>query len=41
MLPTQFANPKAMLDYAEQNGLVYLWAVIERQQVLPPAFIEC
>jgi hypothetical protein len=38
--PKQFANQKALLDYAEQNSLVYIWAVIQRQQVLSPAFIE-
>jgi hypothetical protein len=38
--PRQFASQKALLDYAEQNGLVYVWAYIKRQRVLSPAFIE-
>ena len=43
----EFANEKALLDYVEQNGLVYLWegskqwrspmpAFAKRQQMLPP-----
>ena len=40
MQARQFASPKALLEYAEQKGLVYVWAIIERQQVLSPAFIE-
>ena len=38
MLPRQFASQKALLDYAEQKGLVYLWAYT-RDRVLSPAFI--
>jgi hypothetical protein len=30
-----FANQKALIDYAEQNGLVYLWAGPERRPSLP------
>jgi hypothetical protein len=37
VLPRQFASQKALLDYAEQKGLVYVWAYTER--VLSPAFI--
>ena len=40
MQPRQFASQKALLDYAEQNGLVYVWAHLERQRVVSPAFIE-
>ena len=40
MQARQFASTKAMLDYAEQNGLVYVWAVIERQRQLSPTFIK-
>jgi hypothetical protein len=36
----KFANQKALVDYVEQNGLVYVWAFIERQRMLSPAFIE-
>ena len=39
MLPTQFASQKALLDYAEQKGLVYVW-VTQRKGVLSPAFIK-
>ena len=39
MLPRQFASQKALLDYAEQNGLVYVWAYSQRERVLSPAFI--
>jgi hypothetical protein len=38
VLPRQFASQKALLDYAEQKGLVYLWAYT-RDRVLSPAFI--
>ena len=30
----KFANQKALIDYAEQNGLVYVWGWIERQRVI-------
>jgi hypothetical protein len=30
-----FVNQKALIDYAEQNGLVYLWAGPERRPSLP------
>src|SRR6202047_2060034 len=33
-------NQKALIDYAEQNGLVYVWAWIERQRVISPAFTK-
>src|ERR1700737_4054379 len=36
----KFANQKALIDYAEQNGLVYVWAWIERQRVISPAFTK-
>ena len=36
----KFANQKALIDYAEQNGLVYVWGWIERQRVIPPAFTK-
>jgi hypothetical protein len=39
VLPRQFASQKALLDYAEQNGLVYVWAYTQRERVLSPAFI--
>jgi len=39
VLPRQFASQKALLDYAEQNGLVYMWAYTQRERVLSPAFI--
>jgi hypothetical protein len=39
VLPRQFASQKALLDYAEQKGLVYVWAYTQREQVLSPAFI--
>jgi hypothetical protein len=35
----QFGTAKAMLDYAEQKGLVYMWAYTQRERVLSPAFI--
>jgi hypothetical protein len=28
----QFASQKALLDYAEQKGLVYMWAYTQRGQ---------
>ena len=46
----KFANPKALIDYAEQNGLAYLWqdvkrrpsvsAFTRRQQTLSPDQFE-
>jgi hypothetical protein len=36
----KFANQKALIDYAEQNGLVYVWAWTERQRVISPAFTK-
>ena len=46
----KFANPKALIDYAEQNGLAYLWqdakrrpsasAFTKRQQMLSPDQFE-
>jgi hypothetical protein len=36
----KFANQKALIDYAEQNGLVYVWTFIERQRVISPAFTK-
>ena len=36
----KFANQKALVDYAEQNGLVYVWGWIERQRVISPAFTK-
>src|SRR6202047_1245253 len=33
-------NQKALIDYAEQNALVYVWAWIERQRVISPAFTK-
>jgi hypothetical protein len=39
VLPRQFASQKALLDYAEQKGLVYIWAYTQRERVLSPAFI--
>ena len=39
MLPRHFASQKALLDYAEQKGLVYVWAYTQRERVLSPAFI--
>jgi hypothetical protein len=38
--PRQFTSQKALLDYAEQNGLVYVWVHLERQRAVSPAFIE-
>jgi hypothetical protein len=39
VLPRQFASQKALLVYAEQKGLVYVWAYTQRERVLSPAFI--
>jgi hypothetical protein len=40
----QFANQKALIEYAEQNGLVYLWeggpAFAKRQRLLSPEQYE-
>jgi hypothetical protein len=36
----KFANQKALIDYAEQNGLVYIWAFAIRQRMPSPAFTE-
>jgi hypothetical protein len=36
----EFANKKALIDYAEQNGLVYLWAFSIREQLVSPAFTK-
>jgi hypothetical protein len=36
----KFANQKALIEYAEQKSLVYVWAFIGRQRVLAPAFIN-
>ena len=36
----EFANKKALIDYAEQNGLVYVWAFSIREQVVSPAFTK-
>jgi hypothetical protein len=36
----KFANQKALIGYAEQNGLVYVWGWIERQRVISPAFTK-
>jgi hypothetical protein len=32
VLPRQFASQKALLDYAEQKGLVYVWAYTQRER---------
>jgi hypothetical protein len=29
----EFASQKALIDYAEQNGLVYVWAFARRQRL--------
>ena len=34
----EFANKKALIDYAEQNGLVYVWAFSIREQLVSRAF---
>ena len=36
----KFENPKALIDYAEQNGLVYVWAFAIRQRMPSPVFTE-
>jgi hypothetical protein len=36
----EFANQKAFIDYAEQNGLVYVWAFSMREQLVSPAFTK-
>ena len=36
----EFANEKALLDYAEQNGLVYLWEGSKRWRSPMPAFAK-
>ena len=36
----KFANQKALIDYAEQNGLVYLWAGPERRPSPMPTFTK-
>ena len=36
----EFANKKALIDYAEQNGLVYLWAFSIGEQLVSPAFTK-
>jgi hypothetical protein len=33
VLPRQFASQKALLDYAEQKGLVYVWAYTRHERV--------
>ena len=37
MLPRQFASQKALLDYAEQKGLVYMWAYTQREGITSTA----
>jgi hypothetical protein len=32
----EFANQKALVDYAEQNGLVDVWAFARRQRLPSP-----
>jgi hypothetical protein len=36
----ELANQKALIDYAEQNGLVYVWAFSMREQLVSPAFTK-
>ena len=36
----EFANKKALIDHAEQNGLVYVWAFSMREQLVSPAFTK-
>jgi hypothetical protein len=36
----EFANQKSLIDYAEQNGLVYVWAFSVREQLVSPAFTK-
>jgi hypothetical protein len=40
MTVREFANEKALIDYAEQNGLVYVWAFSIREQLVSPAFTK-
>ena len=35
-----FANQKALIEYAKQNGLVYLWAGPERRPSPIPTFTK-
>jgi hypothetical protein len=43
-MPREFANQKALIDYAEQNGLAYAWqgslAFAKRQRSLSPEQYE-
>src|ERR1700738_2974008 len=36
----KFVNQKALVDYAERNGLVYLWAGPERRPSPMPTFTK-
>ena len=36
----ELASQKALIDYAEQNGLVYVWAFSMREQLVSPAFTK-
>src|ERR1700732_3454251 len=36
----EFASKKALIDYAGQNGLVYVWAFSMREQLVSPAFTK-
>ena len=36
----ELANKKALIDYAEQNELVYVWAFSIREQLVSPAFTK-
>ena len=40
MAVREFANKKALIDYAEQNGLVYVWAFSIREQLVSTAFTK-
>jgi hypothetical protein len=40
MTVREFANQKALLDYAEQNGLVYVWAFSISEQLVSTAFTK-
>ena len=40
MLRRQYASQKALLDYTEQKGLVYVWVYTQRKGVLLPTFIK-
>ena len=44
MLPKEFENQNALLEYAEQNGLAYAWqgspAFAKRQRLLSPEQYE-